>query len=156
MLCELGEKCREFYPRGAPALARRTTASQDHEVIARKTRLFLAKCLAYHPLDAVTVNRPRRSLPADDDADARPGQGVPLHEHTEVAANCRRPARQGRRILLAPQQAFRPRQRSGTRRVQALSRARPLARRARMTARPPRVRIRTRNPWVRLRRVFDG
>ena len=38
-----------------------------------------------------------------------------LHEHTEVAANCRRPARQGRRILLAPQQAFRTRQRSGTR-----------------------------------------
>ena len=34
---------------------------------------------------------------------------------------------------------------------QALSRARPLARRALITARPPRVLIRARNPWVRFR-----
>lgn len=33
---------------------------------------------------------------------------------------------------------------------------RPLARRARITARPPRVRMRTRNPWVRLRRTTEG
>jgi hypothetical protein len=31
-----------------------------------------------------------------------------------------------------------------------------LARRARITARPPRVRMRTRKPWVRLRRTFEG
>jgi len=36
------------------------------------------------------------------------------------------------------------------------SRARPFARRARITARPPRLRIRTRNPWVRLRRTTEG
>lgn len=35
-------------------------------------------------------------------------------------------------------------------------RARPLARRARKTARPPRVFRRARNPWVRWRRVLDG
>jgi hypothetical protein len=40
--------------------------------------------------------------------------------------------------------------------VQTASRARPFARRARSTARPPRVRIRTRKPCVRLRRVTDG
>ena len=39
---------------------------------------------------------------------------------------------------------------------QALRRARPLARRALMTARPPRVRIRARNPWVRLRLTSLG
>ena len=39
---------------------------------------------------------------------------------------------------------------------QTLSRARPFARRARMTARPPRVFMRTRKPWVRWRRVFEG
>ena len=33
---------------------------------------------------------------------------------------------------------------------------RPLARRARMTLRPPRVFIRTKKPWVRLRRVTEG
>jgi hypothetical protein len=39
---------------------------------------------------------------------------------------------------------------------QTASRARPLARRARSTALPPRLFMRTRNPCVRLRRVFDG
>jgi len=41
-------------------------------------------------------------------------------------------------------------------RLQTASRARPLARRALMTARPLRVFMRTRKPWVRLRRVTDG
>jgi hypothetical protein len=36
------------------------------------------------------------------------------------------------------------------------SRRRPLARRLRKTARPPRVRLRTRKPWRRARRVLDG
>jgi hypothetical protein len=31
-----------------------------------------------------------------------------------------------------------------------------LARRARSTARPPRVRMRTRNPWVRFLRMTEG
>ena len=35
-------------------------------------------------------------------------------------------------------------------------RRRPRARRRRSTARPPRVLARTRNPWRRARRVFDG
>lgn len=35
-------------------------------------------------------------------------------------------------------------------------RRRPFARRLRNTFWPPRVRLRTRNPWVRARRVFDG
>ena len=40
--------------------------------------------------------------------------------------------------------------------VQTLKRARPLARRARRIARPPRVRMRTRNPWVRFLRIVEG
>lgn len=36
------------------------------------------------------------------------------------------------------------------------SRRRPRARRLRSTARPPRVALRTRNPWRRARRVFEG
>ena len=36
------------------------------------------------------------------------------------------------------------------------SRCRPRARRLRKTARPPRVRLRTRKPWRRARRVLDG
>jgi len=34
--------------------------------------------------------------------------------------------------------------------------ARPLARRARITARPPRVFMRTKNPWVRFLFVTEG
>jgi hypothetical protein len=36
------------------------------------------------------------------------------------------------------------------------SRRRPRARRLRNTARPPRVPLRTRNPWRRARRVLEG
>lgn len=39
---------------------------------------------------------------------------------------------------------------------QTARRLRPLARRALITARPPRVFMRTRKPWVRLRRVTEG
>jgi hypothetical protein len=35
-------------------------------------------------------------------------------------------------------------------------RRRPRARRLRSTARPPRVRLRTKKPWRRARRVLDG
>jgi hypothetical protein len=35
-------------------------------------------------------------------------------------------------------------------------RRRPRARRLRRTLRPPGVRLRTRNPWRRARRVFEG
>jgi len=40
--------------------------------------------------------------------------------------------------------------------AQTDKRLRPLARRALITALPPRVFMRTRNPWVRARRVFEG
>lgn len=40
--------------------------------------------------------------------------------------------------------------------TQTASRLRPLARRALITARPPRVFIRTKKPWVRARRVLEG
>ena len=40
--------------------------------------------------------------------------------------------------------------------LQTARRLRPLARRALMTARPPRVFMRTRKPWVRARRVLEG
>lgn len=154
--CDMGKKCREFRPRGIPTLVRRTTPCEHYQVLAREVCLLLAKGLAHQPFNAVTIHCSRRNLSADDNADARPGQCVGLHEHTEMAAYYRRSARQGRPKLFAPQQALRPGQRGGARRVQTLNRARPLARRARITPRPPRVRIRTRKPWVRLRRVFDG
>ena len=44
----------------------------------------------------------------------------------------------------------------GARRLQTAKRVRPLARRALITARPPRVFIRSRKPCVRARRVLEG
>ena len=46
--------------------------------------------------------------------------------------------------------------RASTDRAQTARRLRPLARRALMTARPPRVFMRTRKPWVRARRILEG
>jgi hypothetical protein len=63
--------------------------------------------------------------------------------------------RQRRGKLLAAIQPRAARQRA-TRLDQALNRARPLARRARSTLRPPRVRLRARKPCVRLRRFTEG
>ncbi len=40
--------------------------------------------------------------------------------------------------------------------TQTARRLRPLARRALMTARPPRVFMRTKKPWVRARRILEG
>ena len=42
------------------------------------------------------------------------------------------------------------------RELQVAKRLRPLARRALSTARPPRLLIRTKKPWVRARRVLDA
>jgi hypothetical protein len=89
----MGENRRQFFPHGGPGLARGTTASQDHEVIAHKALLLLAKSLAHEPFDAIAIDCPRRGFSANDDADAGPGQGIRPHENTEMTAARRRPAR---------------------------------------------------------------
>ena len=75
-----------------------------------------------------------------------------------LAALQRRGDRCGTEPLLAaqPLPAARPVFDARLERQTTPSRERPLARRARITARPPRVRMRTRNPCVRLRRTLDG
>jgi hypothetical protein len=74
-----------------------------------------------------------------------------------MAAHAGGSGRQCSPILLALQQPRATRQgRPAGPPAQTLNRERPLARLARNTARPPRVRMRTRKPCVRLRRVTDG
>jgi hypothetical protein len=84
------------------------------------------------------------------------GQAVGPDEQGEMAARSGSAGCQRRRVLSALQQLRAARQRGGRPGLQTLSRARPFERRARITARPPRVRMRTRKPWVRLRRVTEG
>ena len=153
---ELDEYRRKFSPRGLPARARRTAPGQHDEIVTAQSPPVLAKHFPHQPLDPVAVHGTRSNLLADDDADTRALQPVRLHEHAEMAAD-RHGLASERRLIPGPfQETRRSRQRRPVRGVQTLSRARPFARRARITARPPRVRIRTRKPWVRLRRVFDG
>jgi hypothetical protein len=61
-----------------------------------------------------------------------------------------------RRESLMPAVSELPGQPTHRKRIQTPSRTRPFARRARMTARPPRVFMRTRKPCVRLRRTTEG
>lgn len=72
-----------------------------------------------------------------------------------MTLGARRPGRKRFPVVVPAQQPRTARQFAGAR-DQTANRARPLARRARTTLRPPRVRIRTIKPCVRLRRVFDG
>ena len=114
----------------------------------------------YFARDAFTVIArygARHHTFADYDAETRAGNpvGSGIHleqpavdpafisEHRGERIGTVEPVRPGKRVDLA---------RPG----QTPRRARPLARRARTTARPPRVFMRTRNPCVRLRRVVDG
>lgn len=76
-----------------------------------------------------------------------PGSGAPAHREREFRA-VPHPGFAGKHV-----RAFRGR--AGARRRQALRRVRPLWRRAARTARPARVRMRSRKPWVfALRRLF--
>src|SRR5688572_15079324 len=114
-----------------------------------------AKRLARHALEAIPVHRAPRGLGAGDDPEARLAQAVGPQIHPEMTPGARRPGRERLPVVLPAQQPRAARQLAGTR-DQTANLARPFALRARTTLRPPRVRIRTIKPCVRLRRVFDG
>ena len=148
----------EFRARGGCARARRAAAHPHHNIDSPQTVAQYAERFPHQPLRPVPVDRPRHRFLADNDTEARVALAIRHGKHGEVAARCGRPRSERRRKLLAVLQPRRARQAGfrGDRGAQTLNRARPLARRARNTERPPRVRMRTRNPWVRLRRVTDG
>lgn len=153
---DLNKQFHQLSTRALPAVARRTAAGDHNEINTGKPLLAQPKSLAYEPLYPVTVDRPGSNLLADNYADSRPVQCVCPRKHAEMATDRDRLPGERSQELDPPQQTRRTWQCRRTRGAQTLNRARPLARRARSTLRPPRVRIRTRNPWVRLRRVFEG
>jgi hypothetical protein len=95
-----------------------------------------------------------------------PGRFVALKLRKQVPGKARAPgafpsAHREREFCAVPHPGFAgqhvrvSRSRTGARKRQALRRARPLWRRAARTARPARVRMRSRKPWVfALRRLF--
>jgi len=127
-----------------------------HHVEPSQSVAQLAKRFPHQALRPVTIDRAPGYPLAGDDADARMGTVVRPDEQREMAARPRGAACQRRFILRALQEPGAARQRGAGPAAQTESRARPLARRARITPRPPRVRMRTRKPCVRLRRIFDG
>lgn len=111
--------------------------------------------LAGQATKAVSVNCPGPCVPSGDHAKAR--TGVARHGMQPNAVGTAAPAAGEHRgnLHLAVQPVL-PGKSELRARPQTESRARPRARRARITARPPRVRMRTRKPWVRFLRTTEG
>jgi len=133
----------------------RATPQLNHNINASWPLGHGTKHLPHHALHSIAVDRARRDAPAGDDTDTRLGQAVGPDVKGEIAPRPRFTVRQRRAEMLAPLQPRAARQRAIPL-AQALNRARPLARRARSTPRPPRVCMRARKPWVRLRRFTEG
>jgi hypothetical protein len=109
------------------------------------------KAFAQQPLRAVAVYGARKYPLGNNEPEPRNTQRICLEKYVEPGAFDRSPTGKqpgdvGRAKPLPTTVAL----------AQTLKRARPLARRARSTARPPRVRMRTRKPWVRFLRITEG
>jgi len=152
------EQVAQFGARHGGFGARQTRACAHYEVDAGERVALGAKDLARHAFTVIAGHCPRHYALVDYDAQARLDDSVRLGINLEQPAvdpafvsedGCKRmrtvkTVRPGKRVDLLAAANQTPR------------RVRPLARRARTTARPPRVFMRTRNPCVRLRLVVDG
>jgi hypothetical protein len=125
----------------------------DQNVAVPEPRLMTPEPLAQLPFQPVSVDRSWKNALGNDKTDSRPAQRVGSEQNREPRASDGPGSREqcgniGSMQTLPAGIAPAP--------GQTLRRARPLARRARITARPPRVRMRTRNPWVRFLRTTEG
>ena len=118
--------------------------------------LAMPEPLADEALDTVAVNCARYMAFGDDQAETAVGEPVGPKLDNERLAPVPATGGEQRRDIGGAEPLARAIRPAPDWRVQTPSRARPFARRARITARPPRVRIRTRNPCVRLRRTTEG
>ena len=140
-------------------LARRV--GRTHEQVDRtEVLLFKSEGFADTSLDAVAVGRSGGMLAGNQDSETRLTRTTPLEIKRITARRASLPlAQQPLELSLAPQAAARVEAKSLKRRRYAdysARRRRPRARRLRSTLRPPAVRLRTRNPWRRARRVLEG
>ncbi len=135
----------------------RAVGRPDQDVEGTKIFLLKAKCLPNTTLDAISVRSAPGMLAGDEHAETRPpGVASPQVKGEALGAAARTLPQQLLELGFLPQppacvqsetfawRGYRPRRR------------RPLARRLAITLRPPGVRLRTRKPWVRARRVLDG
>lgn len=138
-------------------LSAQVVAQLHREVVRAEIRG--SEDLAHEPFAAITIHGPGGGFLAGDDAESRMRFRVRNSPHDEIPAS-NATARAQYVLELEPLAKY-----GGCSPAcplwvllcrQTASRARPFARRALMTARPALVFMRTRKPWVRLRRVFEG
>jgi hypothetical protein len=122
--------------------------------------LLQSECFTNAALYAIAFHR-RSGVPArDEDAQPwRPRYATVEIENIPSRTAARSAAKQPLEVELSPEpaggvQAKALLRAAGSR--YSASRRRPRARRFRSTLRPPGVRLRTRKPWRRARRVFEG
>ena len=129
-----------------------------HQEIERaKPRLLEAKGFANAALDPVSIGRPGRMFFCHQQSEPCVA-AFPLHPVERVAADAAplSLAQQALELRFLPQAPGRVEPEALAGRGYSPRRRRPRARRLRSTARPPRVPLRTRKPWRRARRVFEG
>jgi hypothetical protein len=131
----------------------------QHDVEGEDGGTRRAHDFAQAPAQAISIDGPPHHFAPDDIADAagrlrgRGGnqlQEPPVMTGTGLEYRLER----GRTAKAIPGRSSTRGRRRNVR--QTASRARPLARRADSTLRPPTVFMRARNPCVRARRIFDG
>ena len=130
----------------------------SHQQIDRSQRLLLqAECFTDTALNAVTLGSCRRMLTRDQDAEPR-FAAIASRQVEGIAGETapRSIPQQTFEFAAAPKAALGIQSEALARRGYNPRRRRPRARRLRKTLRPPGVRLRTRKPWRRARRVFDG
>ena len=133
---------------------------RPHQQVDRSEMLLLqAERLPDAAFQGIALQR-RAVPPRDQDPEPRPSGRAPLDEEgVPVSAQAPSLSQQPLEIRLAAQPPRRaqpeaPSARRGS--DYSASRRRPRARRLRSTLRPPAVRLRTRKPWRRARRVLEG
>jgi hypothetical protein len=122
-------------------------------------QLFLlqAECFANAALYAIALDCPCGVLFRHQNAQPWKSRIASLEEKAVAGQIASRPlAQQAFELRFLPQPASRIETETLAARGYSPRRRRPLARRLRSTARPPRVPLRTRKPWRRARRVLEG
>jgi hypothetical protein len=128
------------------------SAAHHHEIQATERLSVTPKTFARDPLETVARHGRLGDLARNSQAKAGISQivGSGQHGETAIAGFDRLGENAGEGVPASQPGATREARVAGTG-AQGDKRARPLARRAFKTRRPPRVAMRARNPWVRLR-----
>ena len=159
-------KCRSFPVQSREQLAksrnhlwgRAHVIRRAHQQVDRAEGfLFQAKRLADAALDPVALGGCRRVLSRYQDSQPRRTPFSPRQvERIACKAAPRSLTQQAFEFAAAPRTALAVQSETLARRGYSPRRRRPRERRLRRTLRPPGVRLRTRKPWRRARRVLDG